>query len=389
MKTVGMSVIYLALSGAILGAVPEFEHHYIAQDPTWDHRVMRSVLVDIDKDGDLDWTAGNCRWTQNPNFYWYEYKTPGKWVEHLIDEGTWLQGSGTCALDVNGDGQPDLVTSKFLFVNRSKDSQWEKHEIGISDGRSHDFQAVDINGDRRIDILSNSQDEGLCWYEAGKNPNKPWTRHDIGGKRYKVHGCGSPEGAADLDGDGDIDVAAALAWFENADGKALQWKKHDHNLIGRKDKFGIAVMTVCRDIDADGDIDIVQSEGDHPDARLGWLENTDGKGKFSIHWIKNSGSGQDFHTLQVIDYDNDGDLDVFTGGGAISKAEVKHTYLFEHIKPVAGKLPKWKEHIILSGPECHGGIAGDVDADGDIDIIVRGYNRGPFIYLENKHEDNI
>ena len=36
---------------AVSGSTATFEHHYISENPTWDFRVMRSVLVDIDKDG--------------------------------------------------------------------------------------------------------------------------------------------------------------------------------------------------------------------------------------------------------------------------------------------------------------------------------------------------
>lgn len=36
---------------AVSGSTAIFEHHYISENPAWDFRVMRSVLVDIDKDG--------------------------------------------------------------------------------------------------------------------------------------------------------------------------------------------------------------------------------------------------------------------------------------------------------------------------------------------------
>jgi hypothetical protein len=36
---------------AMSGSTAIFEHQHIFENPAWDFRVMRSVLVDIDKDG--------------------------------------------------------------------------------------------------------------------------------------------------------------------------------------------------------------------------------------------------------------------------------------------------------------------------------------------------
>jgi hypothetical protein len=339
------------------------------------------TLVDIDNDGDLDWTVGNVH--KVPNLFWYEYRSPGEWVEHYIG-GDDVMFGGAAALDVNGDGWQDLISSQMLYLNKGRGAGWSAFNIQTSDGACHDMQTADLNGDGRLDILATSQKDGLTWYEAGPDPTKPWIRHEIGGLDYRIHGGSNPESAGDLDGDGDQDVAAAHAWFENLDGKGTLWKKHPHELIGDYMKFGLGVKTVIRDMDGDGDRDIVQTEADHPDGEVAWLENIDGKGTLEVRWIKRAGSKQDFHTLQVIDYDNDGDSDVYTCGGPLTEG-TKNVYLFENLAGKGRKPLVWKEHILHSGPEvCHEGVAGDVDRDGDIDLIVKGWKTGPFIYLENK-----
>ena len=71
---------------------------------------------------------------------------------------------------------------------------------------------MDMNGDRRLDVTS-----GAYWYEA---PN--WRRRRFrhaGVEGEFVVNCG--EQAADVDGDGDLDIVSAgwqedgLFWYEN------------------------------------------------------------------------------------------------------------------------------------------------------------------------------
>ena len=56
----------------------------------------------------------------------------------------------------------------------------------------------------------------------------------------------------------------------------------------------------------------VQAEGDVLNGRVAWFENRDGRARqWSRHFIKNNRHQQDFHSLCVADFDNDGRLDLF------------------------------------------------------------------------------
>jgi hypothetical protein len=377
-----IAITVVLLPASSIAANPQFQFHYIRANPHWVTSVHQVVLADLDNDGDLDWTVGNVH--RLPNLFWYEYRAPDDWVEHYIGGDEVMYG-GAAVLDVNRDGWKDLVATQILYVNKGQGKGWLPYNIKTCDDYCHDQQAVDINSDGKTDILSNSQKEGLNWYEAPQDPMKPWIRHEIGGPAYRVHAGPAPEAAGDLDGDGDTDVVSARAWFENRDGKGLEWTMHAHVLIGDIGRFGLAVKTVVRDMDNDGDLDIVQAEADQPDSDLAWLENTDGKGAFRVHWIKRAGKEEDYHSLQVFDYDGDHDWDVFTCAGPLTPRDEKNIYLFENLSGKGTKPREWKEHTLRSGPDvCHEALAGDVDADGDIDVVIKGWTSGSFEYMENR-----
>lgn len=378
-RGVGVIVMYCLFAVQLRSAEPNFKFHFIRENPAWLTSAHQTILVDIDNDGDLDWTVGNVH--KEPSLYWFEYRGPEDWVEHFIGSEDIFYG-GACAIDVNKDGWMDIVSSQILFVNQGHGKQWSKYNINTAGEHCHDLEAVDLNQDGKVDLISNGDASGLFWYEAGSDPTKAWTRHDIGGSAYRIHASAFPKSVADLDGDGDLDVAAAQAWFENLDGKGQQWQMHIHALIGLEGPWGTAVRTEVLDFDFDGDMDIVQAECDHREtAGIGWLENTDGKGNFAVHWIKPR-VPEDYHTLAVLDYDADGDWDVFSAVGPLGKSE-KRTYLFENLSGQGNKPVTWQEHTILSGPLCHEGIAGDVDQDGDVDLIIKGWTSGSFIYAQN------
>ena len=362
-------IITFCFSCSELKQFPTFEIHII---DSIGNRLGQTDLVDMDNDGDLDWVVGEAPWG-NSQLWWWEYKDADNWIRHEIGKANSDVG-GDC-YDVNNDGWIDFWGGSVLFLNQ-KDGTFSKYEVGTI--FSHDSQFADVDGDGKMDGIANSDKYGLVWYSIPDDPTQPWIEHMIQPiENHKIHGGVSPYPVGDLDGDGDNDVITGLAWYENIDGKGLEWKEHKNINFGEEHKYGVALKTWVLDFDNDGDNDFVQAEADNPDSRVAWFEN-DGLANFTRHIVKNKGDGQDFHSLVVADFDNDGDWDIYAGGGPLSSLPKKN-YIWENTGD-----NKWIEHIIGEVP-CHEAVGGDVDGDGDIDICTKPWSTGNIHYFfENK-----
>ncbi len=350
---------------------PTFEYHRI---DTIGRQLGQTSLADVDRDGDLDWIVGQAE-RAGGDVWWWEYRAPDRWIRHRAGRGN--TDVGGAAHDVNGDGWVDLLCGSRLLLNTGKprEEEFTGHDVGTI--YSHDTEFADIDGDGRVDAIANCDRSGLFWYSIPDDPTTTWRSHTIATREeHEVHAGVSPRAVGDLDGDGDSDVVTAQAWYENLDGKGLRWKQRKNIDFGERHRFGIGVRTWVIDLDGDADLDFVQSEADNPDGRVAWFEN-DGAGNWTRHMIKDEGEEQDFHSLIVADFDLDGDQDVFSGGGPLSRKDDTRCFIWENTAGPGGRPTSkhWREHVVARKP-CHEAFGGDVDGDGDIDICSKPWSRG-------------
>ncbi len=373
-RPVFIPVLALVTSTLLGGDFPRFTIHRI---DNFGRNIGQTALADVDRDGDLDWIAGNSSYSGpgGGEIHWWEFEAPDKWNRHLLGKGN--TDVGGAAFDVNGDGWVDFVAGTKLLLNsrEPKTKPFDVYEIGTI--HSHDTEFADVNGDGKMDLIANSDKGGLLWYEIPPNPTNKRVAHLIASvDEHKVHGGVSPRAVADLDGDGDNDVATAQGWYENL-GNGVKWRMKRNIDLGESHQYGVSVRTWTGDMDRDGDIDLVQAENDNPDGRIAWFEN-DGKGSWTRHMIRADGQGQDFHSLAVADFDGDGDLDVYSGGGPISASKKFGSYIWEN---VGGR---WIEHRLAEN-QCHEAEAADVDGDGDIDLCSKPWNgTDEHFFLQNR-----
>lgn len=285
--------------------------------------VIHSAVIDVDKDGDLDfigtrYSPGLVFWLETP-------KNPATdpWIYHLIDDQDKGGVNGIHGLitgDVDRDGTLDLIANSgqpvgafpnsiaWLRIPRNprKAPLWERYVFAKNDapGLSHYHGFGDVNGDGRPDIASSAKigpdGNWFAWWEQPRDPRGVWQKHLI---------ATGEEGAtniqmADVNGDGKTDFIATRGhgfgalWYEAPD-----WKAHPINTtLGGPHSLAIG------DIDGDGDIDAVTCAKDSYVAA--WFEN-DGKGNFTTHHIFEDQAAYD---IRLVDMDGDGDLDVLIAG---------------------------------------------------------------------------
>lgn len=367
--------ISLIISTVTIAQFPEFKYYEIGH--TDQMLLGQSSLADLDADGDLDLVVG----ASGSTIWWFEYQSAEKWEMHVVGDDAFTDRGGTM-MDVDGDGLIDQVSGGSWYKNPgNKNEIWERYENGAI--FAYDNIAADLNNDGTKELIALSPQDGLFVYFVGSKPDKKWKKVSVGDG---VPGGISPMGVGDIDTDGDLDIVRSDVWYDNVNGDGSKWTIHRTiGYIKSQGEFGRSARIYVIDMDKDGDMDVVQCEANNAESRLVWHENIDSKG---INWYMHpiaTETKQDMHSLCVADFDNDGDIDVFTGGGPMTSELYKRSYIYENIDETG---EKWEAHEILFKIENTDAVAADVDGDGDIDICSKTWKDDLVYYLKNMLIEN-
>ena len=299
----------------------EFSRTNIGPEPGLRPRIANVAVVDLDRDGRQDILA--CDAGMN-RVYWYRSLPNGTWDE--IPLGDELSAPAAAVpVDLDGDGDLDVVVAVLDNVQptdgrvgrvvwlENRNGKFVNRVILENVRRVSDVRAADLDGDGDADLAV-----AVFGYHHGEIL---WLENR--GGRFYDHLLLTTDGPshvpiADFNGDGKPDIAALVSqeheevWlFENA-GKGEFTRRR----IFESANFDLgSVGLVVADLDRDAKPDLLLVAGDnlevnhhYPQPWHGciWLANR-GDGTFEARRIGHVGG---VYGAAVADFDGDGDTDV-------------------------------------------------------------------------------
>jgi hypothetical protein len=419
------------------GRVAVYFNHGLAA--AWTLQVLATTgthnlrVGDVGNDGDLDvyganWnnnspTGGAIELWENQLDLW---KRPSlrldRWRRHVLDGAKPWQTVFVTSADVDRDGWPDVLTGGHWYRNPGRIAgNWVRREIGAP---LHNLAAaVDFDNDRWVDVLgTDGKLDGKGLY---------WARNDRKGG-FTVAGKVADGGGDFLQGVAStgLDVRAvwqvALSWHVSPGGVELltvpaspaqtPWSLSAISPATQNEALSAG------DIDRDGDLDLLlgtkwlRNDGSSftaltlnptpavPDRNR--LVDVNGDGRLDavigfeansalerVAWYEQPASPTGIWIEHVVapivspmsldagDLDNDGDIDLVAGEHNLVDSYAARAFVFENAD---GRGLLWRAHLIYHGDEHHDGTQlFDLDRDGDLDVVTIGWRNMQVIVYEN------
>ncbi len=274
-----------------------------------------------------------------------------------------------CAADMEDDGDLDVVVTSWaddkiawteIKGASSIHFSVQQHIVstGVQDGPTG-VCAADLTGDGRAEVVAcSSEDDKVVWYKNNGASPPSFTPYTITSSLdYPLSVC-----CADLDGDGDKDIVSAgknedtIVWFRNGGGTTPSWTAYDISYAADEPRH-LAVA----DMNGDGKPDVLSaSSGDN---RIAWYDNN-GTSLWAGHVIATD--ALDARWVYAADVDLDGDMDALSASHDDDK--------IAWYESDGAAVPSFTPHVISVDVNGASAVcAGDIDMDGDVDVVSASY----------------
>lgn len=199
----------------------------------------------------------------------------------------------------------------------------------------------------------------LALFAASFSQAQTWNIETL---RSNINGAWSRTADFDLDGDPDILVQAGdtIYWYENL---RPGWTPHVVDPTFYNSTLGWVDVL---DIDGDGDMDIIKAPISITGTdSLTWNENQSNGALWEKHTLLKTEGAVGWMQGSYGDLDDDGDLDIVVPEYDYATVGVSSLYWLEN----QANTSQWIRHDLLAGSHWYSSIA-DMDGDGDLDITA-------------------
>lgn len=394
-----------------------------------------AAFLDYDQDGFIDIYVCNGTWVKGLNSGEKPDNAPENHLYRNLGNGTFEDvtekagvggpwySMGVTVGDYNNDGYPDMFVSNYgpnvLYKNNGNGtfSDVTKKSKIISAERDFSVGSVwlDYDNDSFLDLYVGKYlnfDPNYKYYYSPDGFPPPLAYDSQPDVLYHNNGDGTFDdvtkamgildldgramgvGAADYDDDGFVDIYVAndhtmnYMWHNNGGKGFTDLGTPTGTAFGQSGESAVSMAVDFADYNGDGLLDIFVSDDKY--CRL--FENK-GNGIFSDRSYPSGiamPAGQFVGwSSSFIDYDNDGDVDIYKANGALKHLYGQEDQIFENIgegnfKDVSTETGKYFLEKYVSRGACFG----DYDNDGDIDAFIVNLNDHSKFLRNNRGSQN-